>query len=761
MKATLKFLIIFLTLLFSLNIFAQTEGVTIQDANLRTKITERLGKPMGAPLTQEDLLALTNLWARKTNIQDLTGLEYAHNLKELILDENRISDLTPLAGLTELSYLDLSFNRISDITPLAGLTELATLTLSGNSVSDVTPLAGLTELTTLILSHNTISDISPLAGLTELSQLGIGDNAISDISPLVDLAKLESFFIRVNPLSYVSINTHIPTMQAKGVSVAFDNVAHPALLKISGDTQEGTTGTPLANPLVVEAMDANGEPIVGISVTFAVTIGDGTLSATTAITDSAGRAQTTFTLGSLPGKHTVTATAKEITASELTFTATAVGEPPDNISDVDGAADLVAYYPFDGNTQDVSGNGNHGQIVENTGTTDYVEGIFGDAIAFHDDAFVEMETSDSLHGDLFKTDPFTLAVWIYAETGFAYEHIWRSYPLESGHNTLFIFYQDGIISWRANIDGKWSWRDLCETDPGVFEAETWLHIAVTNDGEQFRIYADGEKVAETDFKETDGGNALYQIGDFNSGSSIIIDDYAVFSKALNEEEINLIMNIGVAQFLQTTPSGDIEDSGFPEDVNSDGIVNILDLVAVAGAFGQTGENVADVNGDGTVNILDLVAVAGAFGEVAAAPSAIRQQAMGQLTSADVQHWLTQARQENLTDPISQRGILFLEQLLAALTPKETALLANYPNPFNPETWIPYQLAKPADVTLTIYDINGSVVRTLDLGHQRAGMYHSRSRAAHWDGRNAHGEPVASGVYFYTLNAGDFLQRGRC
>ena len=88
-------------------------------------------------------------------------------------------------------------------------------------------------------------------------------------------------------------------------------------------------------------------------------------------------------------------------------------------------------------------------------------------------------------------------------------------------------------------------------------------------------------------------------------------------------------------------------------------------------------------------------------------------------------------------------------------PEVTSLLPNYPNPFNPETWIPYQLSEPAEVTLTIYDIQGRVVRDLQLGHQRAGMYHSRSRAAHWDGRNAVGEPVASGLYFYTLKAGDF------
>ena len=87
--------------------------------------------------------------------------------------------------------------------------------------------------------------------------------------------------------------------------------------------------------------------------------------------------------------------------------------------------------------------------------------------------------------------------------------------------------------------------------------------------------------------------------------------------------------------------------------------------------------------------------------------------------------------------------------------RENVLLANFPNPFNPETWIPYQLAKPADVTLTIYAVNGQVVRTLALGHQPAGIYQTRSRAAYWDGKNAFGELIASGVYFYTLTVGDF------
>ena len=190
------------------------------------------------------------------------------------------------------------------------------------------------------------------------------------------------------------------------------------------------------------------------------------------------------------------------------------------------------------------------------------------------------------------------------------------------------------------------------------------------------------------------------------------------------------------------------------DVNLDGVVNIQDLVVVASRLGQSGPNAADVNGDGVVNVQDLILVAGALDQAPAAPS-LHPTALATFTAADVREWLTEAQGLDLTDPKLQNGIRFLEQLLVVLVPKETALLPNYPNPFNPETWIPYHLAKDADVTLTIYAIDGRVIRRLALGHQPAGMYQTRSRAAYWDGKNAFGEPVASGVYFYTLTAGDF------
>ena len=195
------------------------------------------------------------------------------------------------------------------------------------------------------------------------------------------------------------------------------------------------------------------------------------------------------------------------------------------------------------------------------------------------------------------------------------------------------------------------------------------------------------------------------------------------------------------------------------DVNGDDEVNILDLVQVAANFTKTGKNDADVNGDSVVDILDLVQVAWAIGAGGAAPSA-HSSALSVLSAADVESWIAQAQGLNLTDPRLQRGIRFLAQLLAVLTPQETMLLPNYPNPFNPETWIPYHLAQGAEVEITIYDAKGALVRRLALGHRAAGYYTDQGSAAYWDGRNESGEPVASGVYFYQLRAGDYAASRR-
>ena len=197
------------------------------------------------------------------------------------------------------------------------------------------------------------------------------------------------------------------------------------------------------------------------------------------------------------------------------------------------------------------------------------------------------------------------------------------------------------------------------------------------------------------------------------------------------------------------------------DVTGNGKVNVNDLVEVARNYGKTvggGANrKADVNNDGKVDVDDFIAVAEAVDAAAGAPALTQEDIKtGNLQAADVQRWIRDAKQAN-ADPA---GIAALERLLAALIhveaqPKETALLANFPNPFNPETWIPYQLSETAAVTVTLHTSNGKLVRTLELGQVPAGVYSDKDRAAYWDGRNAQGEPVASGIYFYTLTAGEF------
>ena len=510
-------------------------GNNISDISALTGLTNLTSLYLGGN-NISDVSALTGLthlrWLNvgSNNISDISALTGLTNLTSLYLVNNNISDISALSGLTNLASLYLVNNNISDISVLSALTNLTSLNFVGNNISDISVLSALTNLTSLNLSYNSISDVAPLSRLTQLTQLYLTNNTISDMSPLVELNLTGTewdntgLYIERNQLNYISFNTHFPAMQARGIEVKFDPRTYPALDIVSGAGQHATGGETLAEPLVVAAIDANGTPMQGVPVTFSVTQGSGELSTTTTTTDANGRAETTFTLGADPGKHSVHAT----------------------------AASLNSSVPF---------------------------------------------------------------------------------------------------------------------------------IAIT-----------------------------------------------------------------------TAPGPTAQ---LAADVNQDGVVNIQDLVLVSSRLGQTGQNVADVNGDGAVNIQDLVLVAGELGTEAAAPSAWHYASGSVPARTTIEQWLTQAYRRSLTDVRSQRGILLLERLLAALASKETALLPNYPNPFNPETWIPYQLAKPAKVTLHIYAVKGELVRTLALGHQPAGMYHSRSRAAYWDGRNAQGEPIASGIFFYTLTAGDF------
>ncbi len=206
----------------------------------------------------------------------------------------------------------------------------------------------------------------------------------------------------------------------------------------------------------------------------------------------------------------------------------------------------------------------------------------------------------------------------------------------------------------------------------------------------------------------------------------------------------------------------------PWDVNQDGQVDILDILHVAQYLREEASvnPQSDVDGDGMIGILDLIAVAQHINDsTSAAPTMITNQGVemnptlvnsSELTPELIHAWITEAMLKNDGATVFRKAIANLQRLLASLTPEKTKLLANYPNPFNPETWIPYHLARPSEVSIRIYNANGHIIRTLVLGHQNAGIYQSRSRSAYWDGKNDLGETVASGVFFYTLTAGNFV-----
>ena len=198
----------------------------------------------------------------------------------------------------------------------------------------------------------------------------------------------------------------------------------------------------------------------------------------------------------------------------------------------------------------------------------------------------------------------------------------------------------------------------------------------------------------------------------------------------------------------------VEPPQVKPDVNGHGGVDAQDLVLVAARLGISAENRADVNADGTVDTLDLVLVAGMADDLTDALPMFSNGAI-MLRTTEVKEWLEEARRLALADVTLLRGIEYLENLLEALTPERSALLPNFPNPFNPETWIPYQLARDSVVRISIYNVKGNLVRKLDLGLQLEGYYTDKHYAAYWDGRNEGGELLASGLYVYVFRAGSY------
>ena len=177
--------------------------VSIPDANLRTALA-RICEVGARSITVANMKTLTDLDLEGGGFRDLTGLEYATNVKFLSLRDNRVWDVSALGGLTNLTTLDLSGNNLTDVSPLSGLTKLHSLELNNNNLTDVSPLSGLTNLEWLYLNNNNLTDASALGGLTKLHRLELSGNNLTDVSPLSGLTKLHSLYLNNSNLTDVS-----------------------------------------------------------------------------------------------------------------------------------------------------------------------------------------------------------------------------------------------------------------------------------------------------------------------------------------------------------------------------------------------------------------------------------------------------------------------------------------------------------------------------------------------------------------------------
>ena len=717
------------------------------------------------------LAGLTQLMELKIGYNQISDISLFTQLTQLtVLDlaANEIRDVTLLTELTELTELHLSNNAISDITPLTGLTQLTRLSLGGNAISDITPLTGLTQLTRLSLYGNEINDLTPLAGLTELTELGLENNKISDVSPLTGLTNLNALWLSGNPIidritggtpleeillwDLLQANPHIST------DIPIDAAQRQTL---SNKDLEINAGIPLY-------------ALVSSQGAFPSFSPDGTLLAYVAFDDSGGSTVKLWDVGTkqniatLEGHTGIVLSVSFSPDAELLASTDIV---PDENGDI--ASSTVKLWDV-GTKQNIA-----------TFEVDAPASVAYDDWVFHSVLFGNPSISFSPDGSLliFTSIDGTVELWDVTTR----ENI--PFFEEAPRLTNVLFSPDGTLLAYSVPDGTKLWNVEMRANIATLSEDTAL-VSFSPDGSLLAYTAaDGIKLWNMETKETittitlsEGYMEELTTLSFSPNGTMLIlaGVYSVSLWDVKNGRLLALLEGGLdLSFASVTfsPDGTLlatmaflddkvilwdltsyripsEPEKVAEDVNNDGVVNIQDLVLVAANLGKMEQNAADVNADDVVDIRDLVKVAGMLGNAAAAP-ALHPKALAMFTAADAQQWLSQAQHLNLTDITSQRGIHFLQQLLVALIPKETALLPNYPNPFNPETWIPYQLAKPADVTLTIYAVNGQVVRRLALGHQPAGLYQNRSRAAYWDGRNAFGERVASGLYFYTLSAGDF------
>ena len=573
-------------------------------------------------------------------------------------------------------------------------------------------------------------------------------------------------------------------------------VAHPPekVLKVSGDDQSGTPSTQLTEPFVVEVRDVHAEPVVGATVTFTVTAGGGSVSAATAATDANGRAQTYLTLGHKYGVNTVKASVSGVgrgatfkATSQAQVLITARTHPP--MYWIDTSVGTL-HRLVDAATENLAPGvqGITSLAVDTTNSLLY----FGVKTGANSG---EIRRSDLNGGNpqIFRTlTGAPMAIAVDSAAGTVY---WltaggrvRSMDTEGSKgaknvlqnlvNPVSIAVSNGYLYWgespgrirRVNLTAKQKVPINVATglgkpvDIAIAKGKIyWIEHFGIGKGRLQRASLDGTEIEEfrTFTRDVPVGIAVDGADDkiYWTRSTGKIQSANLAGESVRDIVIGL-MRPGAIVLGGAVPEDEpvveqatatTTETHSPYDVNDDGRVDNADAKLVAYALGTDNLDY-DVNADGKVNFSDLLLVfENRDNDAAGAPSVIPTRRTAVQVDR-IQEQIEMLLSSGDGSPAAQRVLMYLRDLLASARLEATVLLANYPNPFNPETWIPYHLASRTDVTINIYNAQGVLVRALPLGHQSGGYYTSRSRAAYWDGRNALGERVASGIYFYQLRA---------
>ena len=760
------------------------------------------------------LINLRHLDLGDANVSDLSPVARLFNLEFLAFPANSISDLSPTAGLINLKRLWFWDTKISDMSPVAGLINLKELRFERNLVSDLSPLVRLINLTRLGFSNNTVSDMSPIAGLTNLEWVDFHDNDITDIAPVAGLINLKDFHTWGNPFSDLSPLAGLTKLEVVNICGArLQDASLAPLAGLTGLKELYLVGnrisdiSPIAKLTGLERLDvrdnhiSNISPLAGLTNLKWLGVDDNDISnfspldglrASTKIVwhnnpgypKGGAKLEGPWLWVFLPDLRLDSGTDLLAEASRGSVTEVGVSTQGATLGKPVGDDEWTSH------NLPPTGWDNISEMLKNEVPTGVMYGS------------LSLYSSRKQNTTLYVGAEHGLKVWLNGvlirqnrgRHGNDYSDFFPV-TLQQGRNVLLVAVATEFEFW-AGSNAFFGFESGAEyavaTGIGYAFSETPIHIDDTftfdvraenvSDlaGWQFDISFDPSRlealdVNEGDFLKTDGGATFFQSGRIDntagkimgliagriseggvSGSGSILQ---VRFKAKSEGETEVALHnfkfgSSTGEIIPTGPHEihlAVEDRLPTGDVNRDGDIDILDLILVAQQLGErvAADSPVDINGDGVINIFDLTLVAQGIGGAAAPP------ARG-TNSATIQSWIAEARLVDDGSIAFRQGIANLEDLLTSLViPQETALHANYPNPFNPETWIPYQLAAPAEVTLTIYDMNGGVVRRLQVGHQPAGMYRSRSRAVYWDGRNDRGESIASGLYFFTLTADDF------